>query len=100
MSSGQDKETSEERKLHKRDLVTADAPAILGLLVTRHLLEHGQATLFLDDEGFVTMAAPGEIELDSLPEPMAINTLLGQGWTDDEVAIYLKGRDARLQRSG
>ena len=89
-----------ERRLHKRDLATSAAPAILGLIVTRHLLEFGQASVYLDDEGYVAVAAPGEISLDSLPETMAINTLADQGWSDDEVATYLKGRDARLRSGG
>lgn len=88
------------RRLHKRDLATSTAPAVLGLVAVRQLLEHGQVCLYLDDEGCVAVAAPGEIGLDSLPEPMAINTLLEQGWTEDEVATYLKGRDARLRFSG
>lgn len=98
MSTEQNKDG--ERRLHKRDLATSTAPAILGLIVTRHLLEFGQASVYLDDEGYVAVAAPGEIGLDSLPEPMAITTLAEQGWSDDEVATYLKGRDARLRTSG
>ena len=85
-----------ERQLNKSDLASSDAPAILGLIVTRHLLEHGQATLYLDQDNNVAIAAPGEISLDALPEEMAINTLSSQGWTDKEVVEYLKGRDARM----
>lgn len=91
----------EGRPLHKRDLAVSGAgAAALGLLVVRQLLEYGQSSVYLDDEGFVAVAAPGEIGLDSLPETMAINTLLEQGWTEEEVARYLKGRDARFKSGG
>ena len=86
------------KRLHKTDLSSSGAPAAIGLLVSRQLLEYGQSTVYLDDEGFVSIAAPGETSLDSLPEEMAINTLLEQGWNEDEVANYLRGRDARLKR--
>lgn len=95
-----DHDEANERKLHKRDLVSSEAPAVLGLLVVRQLLEYGQSSVYLDDEGYVALAAPGEIGLDSLPEPMAINTLLEQGWNEEEVATYLRGRDARFKSGG
>jgi hypothetical protein len=98
MSTEVNEET--ERRLHKRDLATSAAPAVLGLIVVRQLLEFGQSSVYLDDEGYVAVAAPGEISLDSLPEPMAINTLVDQGWTDEEVANYLRGRDTRLKSGG
>jgi hypothetical protein len=90
----------EERLLRREDLSSTEAISAIGLLVVRQLLEYGESTLYLDDEGTVSIAAPGEIGLDSLPEEMAINTLISQGWADEEVAKYLRGRDARLQRRG
>ena len=93
-----DSQSSEgERQLNRSDLTRADAQAVLGLLVARQLIEYGQSTVYIDLEGNVAVCAPGEVGLDSLPEEMAINTLSDQGWTDEEVANYLKGRDARLR---
>lgn len=86
----------EQRRLHKRDLPNSNAPLALGLLVARQLLEYGQSTVYLDDEGYVAICAPGEAGLDSLPEEMAINTLVSQEWDEGEISLYLRGRDARL----
>ena len=93
-----DEEPKGTRKLHKADLSNEGTPTMLGLIVARQLMEYGESTIYLDAEGFVAIAAPGEVSLDSLPEEMAINTLVGRQWTDDEIAVYLKGRDARLSR--
>lgn len=93
-----DEEDTNTRKLHREDLANSGAPSALGLIVARQLLEYGESTVYLDEDGFVAVAAPGEVGLDALPEEMAINQLVGQGWTDEEVASYLRGRDARLKR--
>lgn len=93
-----DEEDVETRRLHKADLSNKGTPTVLGFIVARQLMEYGESTLYLDAEGFVAVAAPGEIALDSLPEEMAINTLVSKEWSDEEVADYLRGRDARLSR--
>jgi hypothetical protein len=91
-------EDEELRRLHKSDLSNEGTPTVLGFIVARQLMEYGESTVYLDAEGFVAVAAPGEIALDSLPEEMAITTLAAKEWTDEEIADYLKGRDARLSR--
>ena len=95
MAQDEDKET---RRLHKSDLANEGTPTVLGFIVAKQLMEYGESTLYLDAEGFVAVAAPGEISLDSIPEEMAINTLVSKDWTDADIADYLKGRDARLSR--
>ena len=95
MADEQDKET---RRLHKSDLANEGTPTVLGFIVVRQLLEYGEASLYLDADGLVAVAAPGEIALDSLPEEMAINTLVSKQWEDADIADYLAGRDARLSR--
>ena len=95
MAQDEDKET---RRLHKSDLANEGTPTVLGFIVAKQLMEYGESTLYLDAEGFVAVAAPGEISLDSIPEEMAINTLASKEWTDADIADYLKGRDARLSR--
>lgn len=89
---------SKDRALHRSDLSNPESPAILGLIITRQLIEYGQASTYIDSEGFIKIASPGELSLDGLPEPMAITTLAEQGWIDDEIEGYLRGRDARLAR--
>lgn len=91
-------EDSDTRRLHKSDLANEGTPTVLGFIVAKQLMEYGESTLYLDADGFVAIAAPGEIALDSLPEEMAINTLVSKQWEDGDIADYLKGRDARLSR--
>jgi len=84
--------------LHKSQLVSTEATAAVGLNAISRLLEFGVVTLFLDKQGYVLLADPGEITLDALPEQMAIKELVDRGYDDARLEEYLKGRDARMGR--
>lgn len=83
--------------LNKDSLHNPPAIAALGALAIKHLLEYGEVSFFFDENNNVAIAFPGEFALDSLPEQMAINDLLSSGKNEQEVELYLRGRDARLR---
>ena len=85
-------------RLNKSQLTSVQGTAALGLAVTKRLLEAGVCTVYLTSEGFVQLAAVGEVTMDALPEPMAIQELTRRGYTDQDLAEYLEGRDARMGR--
>lgn len=87
-----------DRALTKADLTNPGSAAIIGMVIVRQLIEFGQSSAYVDDQGVVCFAAPGELSLDGIPEEMAINTLVGNGWDEGEIATYLKGRDARMKQ--
>ena len=89
---------TEDRRLNKGDLSSTSATAALGLIVAKHLLENKIATIYLDKDGYVVLAQPGELGLDALPEPMAVQTLSDRGYGDEDLEEYLRGRDARLNQ--
>ena len=91
---------SERETLHKRNLTTSEAILALGTIVARQLIEYGESSVYISQDESVCIASPGEFSMDALPEEMAIHTLLDQDWTEEEVAQYLEGRDARLKRRG
>lgn len=97
MKDSQDK-NKEEDKLHKRNLASVQGTAALGLVITKRLLEAGICTVYLSKDGYVELALTGEVTLDALPEPMAIQELMARGYADDQLAEYLRGRDARMGR--
>lgn len=88
----------EARLLHKTELTSTGATAALGLTVISRLVEFGVATVFIDGEGFIKVADPGEVTLDALPEEMALKELLGRGYDDPRLVEYLKDREARMGR--
>ena len=85
--------------------LTADqlsgTPAIttLGLLASRLLQQHGQVTFQLLATSAVVVVPVGELELDSLPEPEALQRLVQEGYTDQQLAAFLEARDVRLSRN-
>lgn len=81
-------------------LQTAEAVLSLGLVVVKELQEKRIATVFLNDEGQVELCPPGEYLLDSLPEQDALVSLLDQGYSDEQLTAYLKGRNARSRLCG
>ena len=68
------------------------------MVVSKHLLESEICTVYLSAEGNVEIAMPGEVTLDALPEPMAIQELTKRGYDDQQLADYLRGRDIRMGR--
>lgn len=87
-----------DKPLHKTELASDGAVAALGIIAIRRLVEFGVATLFIDTEGFIKVADPGEVTLDALPEQMAIQELQGRGYDEARLVEYLKDRDARMGR--
>lgn len=76
-------------------LPTAEAVLTLGALAVRILQEHGIVTLFMNKDSVVEICAPGELELDALPEEQALERLLERNYSDKQLIVYLKGREAR-----
>lgn len=87
----------DDEPLTRDNLTSEQGLYSLGLVAARHLLERGICALFLDANGQVEIAGPGEFGLDALPEEQAIQELAAMKVSDDDIATYLKGRDARIQ---
>jgi hypothetical protein len=84
-----------EHKIHKDYLASVPAISTLGLLATKMLATHNIVTLMIDKDGFVQLVPQGELELDSLPEPTALSTLIATGYTDEQLTSYLQQRNQR-----
>ena len=89
-----------EEKLSKDKLQTANAVLSLGLIVVKELDERGVATVFINEDGEVELALPGEIELDELPEDQAMDMLLDRNYEEEQIVAYLRGRTARKAHRG
>jgi len=86
------------RALTLQSLGTDQATAALGVLATKHLALHGVVSFYTGLDGAIKVALPGEITLDGIPEPMAVQELTSKGYSQEELVEYLKGRDARMGR--
>ena len=89
----------EGKPLTREQLGSDQATTILGILATKHLVTTGLVCFYLDSDGVICVAPPGEVTLDALPEEMALRELTDRGYTDASLAEYLKGRDARMGRA-
>lgn len=56
-------------------------------------------TLFINSNGEVEICPPGEVGLDGLPEDAALSILIDRQYTDEQLAVYLRGREARSSHS-
>lgn len=90
--------SEDSQALNKSHLASVQGTAALGLVITKHLLENGICTVYLNSEGDVELALVGEVTMDALPEPMAIQELSNRGYDDSQLAEYLRGRDIRMGR--
>jgi hypothetical protein len=88
---------ADEENLTVENLRTPAALIALGTIAVTALQERGIVTIFVTAEGKVELCPPGEIELDSLPEAEALDRLLDRGYSDPEIVMYLRGRDARFE---
>jgi hypothetical protein len=86
-------------KLSQNRLQTAEAVLSLGLVVVKGLQERRIATVFLNDDGDVELCPPGEYLHDALSEEDALMKLLDQGYSDEQLVAYLKGRKARSRNA-
>lgn len=89
----------EGKPLTREQLGSDQATTLLGILATKHLAISGLVCFYLDIDGTVCVAPPGEVTLDALPEQMALQELTHRGYTDASLEEYLKGRDARMGRA-
>ena len=81
--------------MKKESLKEAGNILAIGALAARTLFDEGQVTLFIGLNGEVELAKKGEVELDSMEELKSINTLKERNYSDEDLILYLKGRDAR-----
>lgn len=88
-------EIPDEIELSKHILFTKMGLEVLALISAQQLSKLGYVTLYLNSEGKAMVAAPGEVELDGLPEDEAIQKLLDLGYNDANLQVYLEGRDMR-----
>lgn len=79
----------------KDSLGTPQGAMALGLACARMLQVHGQASFYITQLGTVEFIPKGELELDALEDTKAIASLLERGYTDVQIAAYLRGREAR-----
>ena len=93
-----DNEDSSTRVLRAPSLGTPEAVFALGLLCSQALQQRGEVHLHLNSQGIVEVIPLGELELDILPEQVALQALIAQQYTDNQLESYLQGREARLQR--
>ncbi len=83
--------------IDKNNLQSAEAVLGIGLVMTKELLEHKIATVFLNSSGQVEICPFGEIELDSQDQEQVILYLINKGYSDDQLLAYLTGRKTRQE---
>lgn len=69
----------------------------LGAVAAKELLVKREVAFFVDRHGQVQLVPIGELLLDAIPEPMAIQEMASQSCEDIEIENYLRGRDARMR---
>lgn len=78
--------------------LTKDASIVaLGAVAAKELLTKREVAFFVDRFGHIQLVPIAELLLDAIPEPMAIQAMLGQKCEDPEITTYLQGRDARMK---
>lgn len=81
------------------DLQSTSAISALGLVAATMLQKHGTITLQVSASGRIEVVPTGELELDRLPEQEALADLVMRGYTDQQMAEYLRQRNDRLIRA-
>lgn len=81
--------------INKNNLLSAESVLGIGLVMTKELMEHRIATVFLNELDQVEICPNGEMELDSHEQEYAIHALLNKGYNDEQLLAYLTGRKAR-----
>lgn len=84
------------KKLSKDELQTAEAVLGVGLVVVKELQERGAAILFLNNNN-VEVCPLEEYALDFMSQEEALNSLLEQNYSDEQLMAYLDGRKSRLR---
>lgn len=90
-----DNPPSKPGSIHFSALQATSSISALGLVVARMLQEHHQVTLMVSTDGFVEVVPLGELELDNWSEDDALTALVGRGYTDNQLADYLRQRAVR-----
>lgn len=85
-----------EDVLHYSELATTRSVASLGLISVKQLQIKKTCAFYVNKEGLIKNVPLLELQLDVLPEVMALQTLEDKGYTDEELERYLRERDERL----
>jgi uncharacterized protein (UPF0261 family) len=81
------------------NLDTPQAITALGTVGANLLQIAGQVTFFVNQEGLIELAPPGEVELDGVGLQEALAALLERSYDDSQLKLYLRGREARLHNA-
>lgn len=85
--------------LSSLNLDTPQARTALGTVGANLLQIAGQVTFFVNGDGLVEIAPPGEVELDGKVLQEALAALLERSYDDEQLKLYLRGREARLRNA-
>jgi hypothetical protein len=85
----------EGAKLHVSALDTTAAVATLGLIAATALRSNQIVTLQVGADGYIELVPTGELELDNWSEADALHALIDRGYTDNQLADYLRQRAVR-----
>lgn len=86
-----------DKPLILSDLTKDTAILALGAVATKELLIRREVAFFVDLQGQIQIIPIAELLLDALPEQMAIQEMLKQQLVDEDITLYLRGRDARMR---
>lgn len=82
-------------KVHVSALNSVPAVSAIGLVAARMLQQHQIVTLIVGTDGYIEVVPPGELELDNWGEEDALQNLIQRGYTDQQLADYLRQRAIR-----
>lgn len=88
--------TEDAKPLDAQAITQLEGLAALASLVARDLREQGICLLFINRDGCIERVPKNEIPLDRLEPVDAVRTLLAQGYQDEALELYLRGREDRL----
>jgi hypothetical protein len=93
-----DSSESSSKPLLVSQVGTTKGVTTLGLVAARMLQEHGTVVFQALATGAVVVVPARELELDGLPEAAALQLLVDEGYTDQQLAAFLEARDSRTAR--
>jgi hypothetical protein len=90
---------AESVNLSLLNLDTPQARVALGTVGANLLQIAGQVTFFVNGDGCIEIAPPGEVELDGTGLQEALAALLERSYGDEQLKLYMRGREARLHNA-
>ncbi len=85
----------EPTRIHVAALNSTGAVAAIGLVAATALQKVGLVSLMVGTDGYIEVVPAGELEMDHWSEDDALQSLVANGYTDNQLQEYLRQRAIR-----